>query len=88
MSEKRESITKDGLPEDQMQSELPADSEYDLPIQLFAGTVIAIMGLLVLATPLVTAMPSDHVLDPTAMNVVSGGIYVAVGVFFAYRGMT
>lgn len=61
------------------------ESEYDLPVDLFAGTVILIMGVLVLVTPLITDMPTDTPWDPVLINVSSGAIYVLAGAYFIRR---
>ncbi len=59
--------------------------EYDLPVELFAGSVILIMGVLVLVTPLIADMPADVPWDPVLINGLSGGIYVLVGAYFIRR---
>ena len=61
------------------------ETEYDLPVELFAGAVVIVMGILVLATPLITEMPSNWVWDPLLMNLISGSIYVIAGLFLIYR---
>lgn len=59
--------------------------EYDLPIDLYAGVIIAIMGILVLVTPLLTEMPADAPWNPTLMNLISGAIYLIVGLGLLLR---
>ncbi|MFC6907107.1 hypothetical protein [Halalkalicoccus tibetensis] len=59
--------------------------EYNLPVELFAGIVILIMGCLVLVTPLIYDMPTDLVWNPLIINLFSGSIYLVVGVIFIYR---
>lgn len=59
--------------------------EYNLPVELFAGIVILIMGFLVLITPLIYEMPTNLVWDPIFINIASGAIYLLVGAFFLYR---
>lgn len=59
--------------------------DYDLPVELFAGSVILIMGVLVLVTPLIADMPADVPWDPVLINGLSGGIYVLVGAYFIRR---
>lgn len=61
------------------------ESEYDLPVELFAGSVILIMGVLVLLTPLIADMPANMPWDPVLINGLSGGIYVLVGAYFIRR---
>lgn len=61
---------------------------YDLPIELYAGVIIVIMGALVLVTPLLTQMPSDAPWNPTLMNLISGSIYVIVGLGLLFRSKT
>lgn len=73
---------------DDRATERDDEDEYDLPIELFAGTVILIMGILVVLTPLTTEMPGDWVWSPTAMNAFGGTIYIVVGGFLLYRHRT
>lgn len=61
------------------------ESEYDLPIELYAGTVILIIGVLVAITPFTAEMPTDWVWDPVMMNTISGAIYITAGVFLLHR---
>ncbi|UPM45025.1 hypothetical protein [Halocatena salina] len=60
-------------------------NEYELPVELFAGSVILTMGVLVLVTPLITTMPSDVPWDPVFVNVTSGAIYVLCGMYLVHR---
>ena len=62
------------------------DDEYEFPAELFAGIVITIMGILVLATMATTGMPTDHVVSPYLMNTLSGMFYLAIGGYFIHRG--
>ena len=84
MTRKSSTVTDDGSTRNQTATE-PADDDYDLPVELFAGIVILIMGVLVLITPLVTEMPSEFVWDPTLINGISGAIYLVVGAYFIRR---
>ncbi|WP_121741490.1 hypothetical protein [Natronorubrum halophilum] len=73
-------------PIDDSRTRAQSDADgYDLPIDLYAGTIIAIMGLLVLITPLVAEMPSDAPWNPMAMNLISGAIYVVVALALLVR---
>lgn len=78
-------VTEETTTGEQTTTEPAADKEYNLPVELFAGIVIFIMGLLVLITPLIYEMPTDLVWDPILINVASGTIYLLVGAFFVYR---
>ena len=60
-------------------------TEYDLPVELFAGSVVIIMGVLVLLTPLITTIPQDYVWNPALMDLVSGAIYIIIGVYLLIR---
>ncbi|WP_129115351.1 hypothetical protein [Halegenticoccus tardaugens] len=84
MQDQRKTLKKDVSTEDRVTTERP-DEGYDLPIDLFAGVVIVAMGILVLVTPLITAMPADAPWNPTAMNIISGSIYLLIGMGFLYR---
>ena len=84
MTRESSTVTDDGSPRHQAATE-SADNDYDLPVELFAGIVILIMGVLILITPLVTEMPSDFVWNPTLINGISGAIYLVVGAYFIRR---
>ncbi|WP_101295903.1 hypothetical protein [Halegenticoccus soli] len=84
MQDQHGTSTKDGQASD-LSTIQKTDDEYDLPIELFAGTIILTMGILVLVTPIVTEMPTDSPWNPTAMNVITGGIYLLIGAGFLRR---
>lgn len=82
MNNKSETTTADASGSDATTNEAPGENDYELPVELFAGTVILIMGVLVLVTPLITDMPTDLPWDPILINVTSGAIYMAAGAYF------
>lgn len=85
MNNKPKTTTADASSSDYDTDEVSDDSEYDLPVELFAGSVILILGVLVLVTPLITEMPTDIPWNPTLINVTSGAIYVLAGAYFIRR---
>lgn len=85
MNDKPKTMIQDSSADDQNASDAPSETEYDLPVELFAGSVILIMGVLVLVTPLTTDMPADLPWNPLLINILSGGIYVLIGLFFLWR---
>lgn len=85
MNDKPKTMIQDSSANDQHTSDAPSENEYDLPVELFAGSVILIMGVLVLVTPLTTDMPANLPWDPLFINILSGGLYVLIGFFFLWR---
>lgn len=85
MNDKPKTMIQDSSADDQNASDVPSENEYDLPVELFAGSVILIMGVLVLVTPLTTDMPADLPWNPLLINILSGGLYVLIGFFFLWR---
>ncbi|RRJ31401.1 hypothetical protein [Halocatena pleomorpha] len=85
MDNNPQTTTPDVSATDDQTSKASDQNEYDLPVELFAGSVIFIMGVLVLVTPLITEMPADTPWDPVLINGISGGIYVLTGVYFIRR---
>jgi hypothetical protein len=77
--------TEETTRKEQMTVESDTSREYNLPVELFAGIVILIMGSLVLVTPLFADMPTNLVWDPVFVNVSSGILYLIVGAIFVYR---
>lgn len=60
-------------------------NHYDLPVELFAGTVVTTMGILVVLTPLIANMPRDYVWNPVLMDLLSGAIYIVIGIYLLIR---
>lgn len=85
MNNKPNTTTADVTTSDTQTNKASEESEYELPVELFAGSVIIVMGVLVLITPLITAMPTDIPWDPVLINMFSGSIYVLVGAYFVQR---
>lgn len=85
MRNKPNTTTADASASDHKTNKASDESEYDLPVELFAGSVIFVMGVLVLVTPLITEMPADTPWDPVLINVSSGAIYMLVGAYFIRR---
>lgn len=85
MNNESNTTTTDASGSDPTTNEASSGSEYELPVNLFAGSVILIMGVLVLVTPLITSMPTDVPWDPVLINATSGVIYVLVGAYFIRR---
>ncbi|WP_227379388.1 hypothetical protein [Haladaptatus halobius] len=86
MESKIDTMTGDGTSSEQQATETTTSDSYDLPVSLFAGIVILIMGILVIITPLFAAMPTNSAWDPVLMNLISGSLYVIVGAYFIWRG--
>lgn len=85
MDNNPKTTTADVSANDDQTNKASDQGEYDLPVELFAGSVILIMGMLVLVTPLVAEMPTDAPWNPVLINGLSGGIYVLVGAYFIRR---
>lgn len=85
MSNKPSTTTVDEPSENYEMTETSDESNYDLPVELFAGLVILTMGLLVVVTPLITEMPNDVPWNPVLLNVTSGALYIVVGAYFVRR---
>ncbi|QRV17648.1 hypothetical protein JMJ58_22845 (plasmid) [Haloterrigena salifodinae] len=85
MSDDSLTQTQDEPIDDPREQTASGTDEYDLPIDLYAGAIILIMGVLVLVTPLFTDMLSDAPWRPTSMNLISGTIYVLVGLVLLRR---
>ncbi len=58
-------------------------SEYRMPIAIPNGIILALIGVLVLLTPLFEAVPRSKL----AMDLVAGGIMVAGGLLSAMWGL-
>ena len=52
---------------------------YDITAETFIGALVVIIGALVLITPLFSAMPRDHPMNPALLDVIVGGMYVVIG---------
>ena len=62
-----------------------AKGDYDITAEVFIGSMVSAIGLLVLITPLVSTMPQDHPMNATLIDVVIGLIYIAIGALVFYR---
>lgn len=58
---------------------------YDVVAEIFIGSMVSIIGLLVLVTPLVSAMPEDHPWNPVLIDLSVGTLYLIIGGFILYR---
>jgi hypothetical protein len=56
-----------------------ARRSYDVTAEFFIGSLVAIIGALVLVTPLFSAMPRNHPMNPALLDVIVGGMYVVIG---------
>lgn len=82
MNDESKRMTDNTTASEQESPEPSSENDYDLPVELFAGIVILIMGALVLITPVFSDMPADLVWDPILINGISGTIYLLVGAYF------
>lgn len=85
MNDESKRMTDNTTVTEQESPETSRENDYDLPVELFAGIVILIMGALVLITPVFSEMPADLVWNPTLINAISGTIYLVVGAYFVRR---
>ena len=69
------------------QQEPPREQKqvYDVIAEIFIGSMVSIMGVLVVVTPLVSDMPEDHPWNPVLIDVLVGALYLIIGGFVLYR---
>lgn len=69
------------------EQEQPTESKqiYDVVAELFIGSLVSIIGLLVLITPLVSSMPEDYPWNPVLVDVLVGALYLIIGGYVLFR---
>ncbi len=58
---------------------------YDVMAEVFIGSLVSIIGALVMVTPLISDMPEDHPWNPAIIDVLVGALYLIIGGFVLYR---
>lgn len=69
------------------QQEQPTEQKqiYDVVAEIFIGSMVSIMGLLVLITPLTTDMSEDSPWNPVFIDVSMGALYLIIGGYVLFR---
>lgn len=58
---------------------------YDVMAEVFIGSLVSIIGALVVVTPLISDMPEEHPWNPVLIDVLVGALYLIIGGFVLYR---
>jgi hypothetical protein len=61
------------------------DMESNLRIGVFAGSIVIIMGVLVLLSIFISDMPTGYPVDPVSLNLIGGGLYIGIGSYLIIR---